>query len=685
MPQATDERVALVRSWKGLNVRETPNAIGEQELTDVLNLDLTDGGELVKRTGFKTVHGLNRVSDTFTRADNPVSLGSTETGTDTFAHVWTVSGPSTWGILAGQAFRNGPFGHEQAVVDLGGSNHEVYADCFPGADYMGLVTRYTDTNNMLLLQLEPTGIAVVYTKIAGAFVGYPTGVTWSSGDRFGFRVIDSTWTVFKNGVQVFQTVNALIPTGNKAGLSLANFGAGSRFDNVTATGFNSNSLVLGANSIKLIGFFNTASFQQFIARSGNNLYTSPDGVTWTIIAGGPWGNVEFGVQYTDKFYMVRRDDVIVQWDGTTASAIAGSPTGSFCRVFKDRLFVLNSYGIGATASRIYFSNPFDFSSTGWPATNYVGVGEGNGDVLVAIFNVQDYLIVFKSGAMWILYVQGSDTLAWILRPFNSEVGCTSKYTLVLYEGALYFLSVRGVYKTDGNTVQNLSAPVSPIFDSIVVSSASINQSSAFVWKDKYVLVLETFPVAPTWNSWSTLTWNQLATTPWSGSGATYTYLVYHIRQKGWTKWKPATGYAPHIFVSVILNSAIKGVYSGDRALTGKVYRYGDAIYQDDVLNYEAAAEIKEHDFGSPTEMKRGKWLGVDMRSVGQYVITHVVDGIGANVVGATATGSQQEQRLPGPGYFRSWRTRFSATHPNPVALYGYALHMAHRRQIEKTR
>lgn len=506
MALAPGERVVQIRHWKGLNIRETANAIADGELSDVVNLNLTDGGELVKRTGFRTVH-------------------------------------------------------DDAVQG--------------GADF-------------------------------------------------------------------------------------------------------------GANSVRILGFFNTSSFQHFIARAGLNLYTSVDGATWALIAGGPWGNVEHGVQYTDKFYMVRRDNTIVQWDGITASAIVGSPSGSQCKVFKDRLFVLNSYGVGATSSRVYFSNPFDFTATGWPATNYVGVGEGDGDVLVAVYNVQDYLIVFKSGATWILYVQGTDTLAWILRPFNSEIGCVSKNTIVLYEGVIYFLSVRGVYQTDGNSVRNISSAVYPIFTSIIVSSAAINQSSAFIWEDKYVIAVETFPIAPTWGSWSTLTWAQLASTPWSGSGATYTYLVYHIRQKGWTKWQPASGMAPHIFVSVILSSAIKGVYAGDRAINGKVYKFGESRYQDDATNYEAAAELKEFDFDAPTERKRGKWVGVDMRGAGDFSVIHIVEGQTIASITLTATWAQTEQKLAGPGYFRIWRTRVSATHENPLTYYGVALHMSKGRRIEKS-
>lgn len=684
MPQATDERVAQIRKWKGLNVAETSNAIEESELADVVNFDLTDGGELIKRTGFRTVHGLHKAVDTFTRADSAVTLGSTEVTSDATAHVWAVTG-NPWGISSNRAYRTGATGQEQATVDVGGTFQDVSADLYPAAgDYIGIVARWVDSNNHILLQAAADGTVSLFSVVAGIYTPVAFQfTTWLSGNKFVLRVNGTNWTVYKDGIQVVQVTNSTLAVGTRVGMNIYNAVAGSRIDNFSATCYNAVDPTFGATSVRILGFFNTSSFQQFIARAGTNLYTSVDGTTWTLIAGGPWGNIEHGVQYVDKFYMVRRDDTIVQWDGTTATAIAGSPFGSTCRVFKDRLFVANSYASGVTASRMYFSNPFDFTSSGWPATNYTSHGEGDGDVIVAIMNVQDYLIIFKTGKMFLLFVQGSDTLAWINRPFNSEIGCVSRHTIVLHENLIFFLSAKGVYQTDGNTVRTISQPVAPIFDQIVVSSATINASSAFIWQDRYVLALETFPVAPTWNSWSTLTWNQLASTPWSGSGATYTYLVYHIRQKGWTKWQPISGMAPHTFVSVLLSSAIKGVYGGDRSLNGKVYKYGEAIYQDDSINYEVAAEIKELDFGLPTERKRGKWLGIEMRGAGDFTVYHVVDGETIATITKTAALTHEEQKVAGPGYFRSWRTRFSAIHGNPVALFGYAIHMSKRRHIEQ--
>jgi len=161
--------------------------------------------------------------------------------------------------------------------------------------------------------------------------------------------------------------------------------------------------------------------------------------------------------------------------------------------------------------------------------------------------------------------------------------------------------------------------------------------------------------------------------------------VYHIRQKGWTTWRPVTGLAPHTFVSIILSSAIKGVYGGDRSLGGKVYKFGDSIYQDDGTNYEVVAEIKDLDFGLPTERKRGKWLGVGMKTIGDYTLYHVVDGDTSVTITQTSTSTQEEQKVAGPGYFRSWRTRLSATHANPLTLFGYALHMSKRRHLEESK
>lgn len=455
-----------------------------------------------------------------------------------------------------------------------------------------------------------------------------------------------------------------------------NFDIGLHGELVKRTGFATvhAGATLGANPVQILGFFNTNTAQQLIARAGTNLYYSTDGVAWTIIPGGPWGNVEWGVQYITNFYMVRRDAVMLQWDGAACTAIAGSPFGSYCKVFKDRLFVLNSYAVGRIASRLYFSNPFDFSSTGWPAINYVGVSEGDGDVLTCVFDIRDHLLVFKSGATWKLYVQGSDITSWILRPFSAEVGCISRSTVVQYEGSVYLCSAKGVYHTDGNSLKIMSNTITNLWDSVVVSSTTINNHSAFMWKDKYFLALETYPTLQLWSAWSGVSWSSLATTPWSGTGQVYQYLCFHVRVGGWTEWAP-TGVRPHTFVTVALNATLKGVYCGERSATGFVYKYGDPIYRDNGVSYLSSMTTREEDAAEPGQLKRGKWTAIEAYGGGTITVQHIINGQAQASASYTVPGSAEEFKVAGPGHFRSWAMLISQNQAQPLTVHGLAVVM----------
>lgn len=436
---------------------------------------------------------------------------------------------------------------------------------------------------------------------------------------------------------------------------------------------------------KLLGFFQTSTLQVFIIAFWNgslwHIYSSPNGTAWTAIA-TVTGTPQYGVQYVDKFYIIQTGGtaglVEVNSTATGLAEITGSPAGTFCKVFKDRLFVVNS-GSSTVASRLYYSKPFDFSATGWPATNFIDVGSGDGDWLTAVWNLQDTLVVFKSGASWNLYVQGDPTL-WILRPFYSEIGCFSKHTLSVVENLLYFVGVNGAYVTDGNSIRNISLKIAPAFKAVVVSQTTIDRASAFVWEDKFVISLETFPVVTTWNAWSTKRWNELATTTWTGGNAEITYLVYHVRQKGWTKWEIEGDITPFMFVPVIFSATLKGVYCNDRTNT-RLYKFGEEMFQDDNVDYEVAVETKDFDFGLTTEMKRGKWVGITQRGAGTHTITHIIEGETKSSHSVVLVVENTELKVPGPGYFRSWRIRASATHSNPLTLFGFTIHLHRRRQL----
>lgn len=454
--------------------------------------------------------------------------------------------------------------------------------------------------------------------------------------------------------------------------SVVNFNLGLSGQLEKRTGVNqvNTSVLSGASaSIQMLGFFITDTYQQFIARDGTNLYYSTDAKVWTVMPGGPWNAVECGVQYTDKFYMVRKIGTVIEWNGVTAAGITNSPAGTFCKIFKDRLFVIHTEGAGAISSRLYFSNALNLSSTGWPATNYVGINEGDGDRLVALAIVSDYLLVFKAKAIWNLFVQGSDTLSWILRPFRSDTGCVSRHSIVSREGVIFFAGVDGVYTTDGAQVRLISSPVGNYFELVTADITTLNQISAFFWKDKYVVTLPAYATQPLWNTWAANSWAQLSDTLWDTSSSNNVYLVYHVKVKGWTRWDfPYSSISPHRFVVVTGIPNLIGVYAGDRSATGRVMKYGDTGYTDAGNNIPVSFETKAFDLDKPTQKKRGKWVGIELAGAGAVTAKSTVDGNSLVSVTTTVT-TELELRVKGPGYFRTWRFGLTSTTNTPLSIY----------------
>lgn len=444
-----------------------------------------------------------------------------------------------------------------------------------------------------------------------------------------------------------------------------------------------NGTAFGANAITLLGFFNTPTIKQIIGKASDNLYYSTDGgVNWTAFPGNPWSNVYFGVQYGNIFYIVRSSGTIVQWDGTTATAIAGSPTGTHCAVFKDRLFVINTLAAGNLASRLYFSAIADFSATGWPSTNFIDVQPGDGDFLVAVQNLQDIMFVFKAGSTWHLFVQGDPSL-WSLKVFNTHIGCLSSRTILEYEGLLYFLGLVGVYRTDGTTLQNLAQVILPLLGNQLVEQNSVNKSSAALWEDKYILSLETYAVVPTWGGLASYTWSGISSNSWGFITGSRNILVYHLRPGGWTKYKLASLDVPHTWVSIVHVSNLHGLYGGDSTTAGRVFKFGDPIYQDVGANYACTFETKEFDLEQPTNMKRGKWVGLTYQSAGNHDLFNIADSVTQAVQTLVGDSANYEYKAKGPGYFHTWRLRSSATHSSPLTVFGFTLHVHAKKPLIK--
>jgi hypothetical protein len=427
----------------------------------------------------------------------------------------------------------------------------------------------------------------------------------------------------------------------------------------------------------IIGYLVTTTLNQIIARTGNQLYYSSDGATtWTLI--GTYNNIEYGVQYNNIFYMVRRDDIMVQWDGTTASTIAGSPTGTACLIFKEMLVVINSFST-TIPSRVLFSFPFHPEQ--W-TYNFIDIRVGDGDVLTAIGVLHDVLHVFKQESTWAIY-PAADLTAWTVRTVSPAIGCVSRYAPMEVEGFLYFVGPRGFYRTDGYNFTELSMPLRDIFRKQSTGLQSVNQVPVVWWEDKIIMILQIFSNPPTWDSWATRTWDSLATTPWdSSTGATYYWFVYHIRLNQWSQWVPAP--SANMIVSNMLAVqgpvSPRGIYFGSRQNDNKVWRYGDPVYQDSGQNYDCIVETKDLDFDEPTFVKRGMWIGVEALAFNNTTFYNIPDNSQGPAQIIPFGGFRNTFRTPTSGFFRAWRAKWVYTQNNPCTFYGFEICMTPRRK-----
>ena len=171
-------------------------------------------------------------ADTFTRADDPASLGVTEVG----GLLWTpVSG--VWGIENGKARKVSTDAVvEIAYIDVGVPDYEISYTVGIGA-YQGIVARVIDDNNYAYLQIVPGLVPTFYFKHIGVygpitnFAGLPVA---NVGDRWTIGTEGNYIYLLKDGVEIFRLWDTRFVGSTKCGITA--YLIADRFDNIEVTG-----------------------------------------------------------------------------------------------------------------------------------------------------------------------------------------------------------------------------------------------------------------------------------------------------------------------------------------------------------------------------------------------------------------------------------------------------------------
>lgn len=176
------------------------------------------------------------VSDTFTRADSAVSLGSADTG-----QAWTAV-VGTWGITSNKGYC-ATAGNSEKVATV----EAALADCSiqvtmrasgdPVASGGGITFRRSDATNYLIAVIESNALRV-YKRVAGAFtsLGFYSFTPLTTTDYVvKVTLVGSTIKAFLDGTERVSVSDSHNSTATLHGLRDFHDGPLWRFDNFTVS------------------------------------------------------------------------------------------------------------------------------------------------------------------------------------------------------------------------------------------------------------------------------------------------------------------------------------------------------------------------------------------------------------------------------------------------------------------
>jgi hypothetical protein len=371
------------------------------------------------------------------------------------------------------------------------------------------------------------------------------------------------------------------------------------------------------------------------------------------------------LQYNNLAYLFSTTANLQTFSGAlVGTAVAYKATVGL--VHKTRMFICDNTAAAVSRSQVRYSDLFALNSPdtvgGWPANNFGDFQSSDGDFITAMAILNDIIIVFKRYSTWAYYVDGEPP--WTIRNIHPSIGCIGRDTAVVIGGLLYFVSAQGVYRTDGTTMELLSANVEDDWD--VVSSAdavTTNMSSAVEYDGKYIINIA--------NN------NSLA--------------VYNIETGAWSTWNMPSDLSRLFSLPDLTPWEIRAWYYGT---SQKCAQYSEltTLVDKDSTAYDATISTKFTNFDKPELYKRIKEVAFDIstETSGSMSGAVVYTKDNASVVSTgtktiTATYRRRLLRFPGPGMCRFLQTSLVIPVTKSFELNSISYDIATRERVGRAR
>lgn len=164
------------------------------------------------------------------------------------------------------------------------------------------------------------------------------------------------------------------------------------------------------------------------------------------------------------------------------NAISACVACKALKSFKNYLFIANTTEGGTSyPGRLRWSGIEDPHA--WPTANYMDLDPNDGDFIVGMDILGDYLVVFKERKIYAISYIGGMYL------FTSELrvdgrGCVSPQSLTSIRNDLIFLAEDGFYQFTGHDIKEISYGIKPYILDINPSNKSIVQSAPLEEKNQ---------------------------------------------------------------------------------------------------------------------------------------------------------------------------------------------------------
>jgi hypothetical protein len=323
-----------------------------------------------------------------------------------------------------------------------------------------------------------------------------------------------------------------------------------------------NTTAIGGPPHGLYAYYNHEEVKKIMVVGGTKLYVwNPTTLVFDELRSGLNATATM-IFETCANYVVGMNgvDAPFKWSGTgETSVLANAPaTGRFPVLYKEKLFCVP----GDNLSQIWWSE--SFAPEEWPAINYWGVKDGDGDEIRCLKAFQGDLVIFKNRSTHLF--RGTSLEDFRLESMDAQIGCVGTLAAAPLGNRLYFVSRDGLFYFNG--LSNIS-----------ISANSIPRLWQNVDKDN----LDKACVG----TWNDMVWFSLPLKQGSGAQESNNFVILYDPVSGGSFW-PTSGINASCF-QAFDDGSYYAFYSGD-SLSG----------------YVNQQDVGTDDFGSPIS---AYWIG----------------------------------------------------------------------------